>query len=550
MTIALRSLLALDPTQVSQSLDLAITAIQEDNPSLDVSRRGSIYDILAYYHAVLATQLQQNIQDYLNGRSLAVIQSSADPNLIDPSLVDDIVSNFGITRNLGAQATGTVAIVVSSSTTLTLSASTQFQANGLTFTVNEVYTAKSDPTQINNSGDRLLTQVPNSTNWIFTVQVTADVAGSAGNLAADTIMTPTITPANFVQASAAGSFTGGQDLETNEQLITRLARGVAAKVPSNRTNFAALLNSISTYSTFVTMSAVGMGDPEQLRDKHSILPLSLGGKVDWYVRTQEALLATELTKTATCLSVDNTHHTSVWQFSVARDDAPGFYEIRNIRPLGAITGAGIIDSDVRSVDLSDLSWVPDIINLNEGEYTRYITTIVQFTDTVTPTAALTPGNTASYTCQAVGQPLIASIQDNLASAVGARSLVSDVLVKAPVPCFVTVMFNLNTPKANPLSSTTLAAIENAISKAVNNVGFTGTLYASVIQAAVAPFLLAGQTVSSISMQGRIRYPGGTNVNLTGSDIITVPNAPANMVTANTVQFYLDPTGIFITVVPF
>src|SRR5262245_55089955 len=120
MAIELRSFDALDPELVGQQMDLAVAAIAEDNPSLDIGRRGSVHDILAHYHAVLAAQLLMNVDDYLNARSLLVLQASDDPNLADPGLVNDAVSNFGLTRRPGSAATGAVAIVVSSPATLTL----------------------------------------------------------------------------------------------------------------------------------------------------------------------------------------------------------------------------------------------------------------------------------------------------------------------------------------------------------------------------------------------------------------------------------------------
>src|SRR6185503_13085452 len=125
------------------------------------------------------------------------------------------------------------------------------------------------------------------------------------------------------------------------------------------------------------------------------------------------------------------------------------------------------------------------VSVKEGDYGRYVTAVLRFTDTLTPTAGLLPGATAGYTLQAVGQPLVASIQDNLASAADARSRAADVLVKAPVPCFVTLAFTLYTPST--VAAPDPAPIRNAVARLVNTLGFAGVLYASSVQAAVAPF---------------------------------------------------------------
>jgi len=542
--IPLSPLAALDPALVSQQLDLATAAIGEDNPDLDVSRRGSVYDILAYYHAVLNAQLLTNVNDYLDARSLLVLSQSTNPDLADPALVDDVVSNFGVTRQPGAAAAGSVAIVVSSSSTLTLPAGAQFQAGGLTFITDQVYTAKVDPTQIHGPGDRLLTPLaaPGG-QWRFTVNVVATAVGAAGNLPASTVLTPVVPPANFVRSYAAGSFGGGVDTETNTQLLNRLAEGVACKAPSNRVNFAALLRNTPAFSAFVAQSVVGAGDVEQLRDKHSILPLSLGGKVDWYVRTQAALAGVVLTRTATCLSV--AAGSSVWQFSVGRDDAPGFYELRHISRANADGDNFPLLSDVRAVDLLGLDWAPDVANPKEGAYSRFQTAIVQFTDSATPVAGLAPGATASYTCTAVGQPLIGPIQDTLASSADGRSRAADVLVKAPVPCFVTVIFTLYSP--TPVAASQLTAMQSALAAAAQNTGFTGQLYASALQAALAPLLTQGQYAGAMNLSGSLRRPDGSRASLSSTDVLTVPDDPANMVSPRTVQFYLDLADVVITV---
>ncbi len=115
--ITLRSLSDLDPVKVAQNLTETITRVQEDNPELDL-RRGVFAELLAYYHAVLATQRQVNIDDYLQARSLLVL--SANPAAADPDLVDDVLSNFRVTRKPGQQAVGEVTVVVSDDVTVTI----------------------------------------------------------------------------------------------------------------------------------------------------------------------------------------------------------------------------------------------------------------------------------------------------------------------------------------------------------------------------------------------------------------------------------------------
>lgn len=539
--ISLRNLDALDADLVTQTISETTQRIQEDNPRIDV-RRGVFAELLVYYHAVLDTQRQQNINDYLLGRSLKALEEN--PELADPDLVDDILSNYLIDRKAGAQAVGEVTIVVSDNVTVTIAQGAAFTANGLTFETSAVFTAKAEVNQIAAPTDRLLTRTADG-NWAFTITVQAVDEGPEYSVAKDTLVVPVVLPPNYVTSFATSDFTGGLAAETNTDLLARLRVGIAAKAPSNRTNMEAMLRAVEAFSRVIRTSIIGFGDGEQSRGYRTIFPVTLPGRVDWYVRTQEAPLSLGLTKTAT-LVTKNADGTGVWQFAVGRDDAPGFYEIRNIRPVdtGEATGGFEIAADVRGFDLTGTGFKPDVATATEAAYSRYATTIVRFTDTATNHTALTVGATADYSLEAVCQPLIADIQDYMATR-DVRSVGADCLVRAPVPCFVMLHFTIE-QRADDVTPDT-AAIKTALCRLVNNVGFVGKLVASQLQDVTYGFLSSTQTVGALDMLGRIRYPNDTISYVRDSEVLLVPDDPANSVTARTVQFFMTPGDVGITV---
>jgi hypothetical protein len=122
----------------------------------------------------------------------------------------------------------------------------------------------------------------------------------------------------------------------------------------------------------------------------------------------------------------------------------------------------------------------------------------------------------------------------------------DVLVKAPVPAFTTINFTIfkKTGQSDPDTS----AIAASVAKVVNTTGFSGLLYASRIQDAIHGHLSDGQSVSSIDMHARIRYPDSTTAYLRDSEVLEVPDEPANMVTARTVQFLCSAEDVGVTIV--
>lgn len=535
-----QSLDSLNAADVQQLLDRLAAQLQELNPNLDL-KRGVFKDTLVYYHAVLEAAIRTNLQRYQSARSLQQIQ--ADPTLADEDVVNEVLSNWGVTRKIGTKATGPVTIELDAARSVTVPAGLTFEANGRSYVSTATFIARTSANQVSSATDRLLVQLSNG-NWVFTVTVEAVDIGAETKLNAGDLIVPDRTIAGYVTSYATSTFTDGTNTETNSQLLEELQLGISAKALSNRTNMRAYLRSVAAFESTTNQSIVGYGDAEMLRDQHTIFPISFGGRVDWYIRGQEALQRLSHTVTATCVSVSGA--TSVWQFSIGKNVSPGFYEISRIRrQVDANLNSGFeITLDQRGNDLTGDGFIPDIVNVAEGAYTAYQTTTIRFVDTVTPTTGLTAGATASYVCDITGTPLIKEIQDLVGSR-DIRSYAADALVKAPVPCFVQVNLLIN--KAAGDAEPDLDGIRNAIVSVINQTDFIGRLDGSRIIDAIHNFLQDNLSVTDLDMLGRIRNPDGTVQYIRDSDALVIPEQPAKMVTAKTVQFYAETAGVTVSV---
>lgn len=540
MAIEITDLSELSASEVQQKLAELTARVQELNPDVDLSS-GPFRDYISYLSAVLETSVATNLDRIRKSDSIAEIEK--DPSLAEDDVVDNVLSNFRIERSDGEAAQGSITIVVSSNTTVTIGAGAIFEADGKQFTSDQSYVAKAEEDQVVSSSDRLLTLL-NDGNYGFNIDVTAVEVGADHSLKKDTAVTPVSPPLNFVRAFSAKDFTGGRDVETNSELLSRLQEGLAARTISNRVTMNALLRSIEDFENVIATSVVGFGDPEMLRDSHTIFPLSFGGRVDWYVRSEPALQRIALTKEAVLMTKTSDGY-GEWQFSLLRDDFPGFYEVESIRPTGDTdTTTFEVLSDSRDNDLSGDDFVPDIQTTAEGAYSRYQTTTITFKDTETETAALSAGDKRSYDVTVSGMTMIGDIQDYMNDR-SVRPYGSDLLVKAPVPCFVSLSFTIY--KQTGDDSPDLDAIRSALIDKVNAIGFTGRLSSSSLFDVVHGFLDDRTTVSAIDMLARIRRPDGSQKYLRDYDAIVVPDEPENMVTARTVQFYVTTDSIGISV---
>jgi hypothetical protein len=541
MGIVIEDLSTLDADEVKQNLDEINTRLQEENSTLTLIR-GVIRDLVSGNHAILSTAEQATLERYLSARSLQQIE--ADPTLADDDVVDDIMSNYGVARKEGSAAVGDVTIILSQDNTVVLAEGSIFEAEGKQFTADEVFTAKTEPEQIQTSGDRLLTALADGT-FAFTISVTAVEEGVDSEIAKDTALIPAILVPNFVRSFATSDFVNGRDVETNTELLTRFQEGIACKAPSNRVNMKALLATFEEFANVLRSSITGFGDEEMLRDQHTIFPMSFGGTADWFVRTQARLLRSAIVKEATLIEIGDGY--GIWQFGIGRDEAPGFYEIDNVRLPGAeeVAGGFEITLDERNNDLTGSGFIPDIQTIEEGAYSRFQSTVIRFKDTVTDHSGLVETESKQeYSVEVRMMPLIGEIQDAM-SAFDVRAYGSDVLVRAPVPVFMTLSFTIS--KKNNAPDPDLDGIANALAAEVNNVEFTGRLAASQLHDVIHGFLDTASVVGNIDMFGRIRYPDGTRKFVRSSEVIEINGPAEQQVSSRTVQFFLDPEDVAIAV---
>jgi hypothetical protein len=123
---------------VDQSLGFIKTLVQEQHPELDVNASGLV-GILLRPGAELAAAAQEDFNRYLRSSSLKQILD--DPVNADASIVDVVMSNYGLTRRPGSLASGKIAIIVSKKITTTVPAGSVFVGATSEFKTSVAYSA-------------------------------------------------------------------------------------------------------------------------------------------------------------------------------------------------------------------------------------------------------------------------------------------------------------------------------------------------------------------------------------------------------------------------
>lgn len=542
MAITLPDLFTLDTAAVEQAHLYIAQKIGEYAPNIE-TKRGVLHDILFHLEAVLQTA-QDTYADTLR-KSGSLLAISEDPALATDRNLDELASNFRATRFQGTKAAGTAVIILSQSVTTSISTALTFAASGKTFTPRGDFVGRVANNQVVSDFDRLIKPVGDGT-YYFTVELEADEVGSDGNIKRNTKLAPTATIPYFVTAYAESSFTSGSDYESNASFLKRLQEGIAGKNPSNRITLSAMLREQESFKSFLDVSTIGFGDAEQLR-YHSLFPVAAGNRLDVYVRPQGVPDSKRLLKEA--VLVGRQDGGGLWQVSITRDDAPGFYEIEKIIQADIAdpesqTGHLIVQ-DIRGFDLSDdgTGFLPDITKAEEAAYSKYQTAVIRFVDMSTD-PELPEGTSEIYALYTRGMPSIKAAQNFLGGR-DVRPTAGDVLVKAAIPCDLKLSFVIY----KKISDQTIdvEGIQKDLAARVNGLGFSSNLSASVLHSAIHSHLKEGQTVSSIEMFGAIRRPDGTKKYIRAFDSLEIPSEPAKMVSARTTAFILDTENIAISV---
>lgn len=544
MPIAVETLAELSPSLVAEQQALMAAVIREAYPQLDL-RRGLVHDVIAFLAGGVSGAINQTQIDRLR-RSLSLLEVSEDPSLAEDRVVDALLSNYGLTRRQGARGRGNATLVVRESTPFVVPAGTSFTANGNTYSADLAIIALSPGSQITNSSlQRLLVDRGDST-YEFSLPLTADEVGTAGNLRQSTSLVPDFAQSRFVAAFVTADFTGGRDVETTEDLLARQATAYAAPVAGGPAQLVSLIKSQPAFADTLHYSIVGAGDPAMTRDQHSIFPGSHGGRIDVYARTAATPLATRLRRSCTLLAHRGSR--GVWQFSLPASLVPGFYEVLAIRrPADPTDSAGFVpEVDSRGFEFPETGWRPDIVYAAEAVYSPYQSALIRFEDNLTNHTAKAVYTTEEYVIDVSAMPQIAELQAFL-SDYAVRYHGSDLLVRGAVPCRVRVNFSLL--RSPGVSSPEIAPLQTAIANAINSLDFPGELYQSQILDAIADTLSDGLTVGGVGIRGRIRSLAGDNVQLTsGQDgVLRIPEQPDIGITPQTVALYCYPDDVEIRV---
>lgn len=526
------------------------SGIKAYNRKLDTRDGTVLRDLLVNPEAAIEGVTSAQIEEARKSSSLKRLKEAQDAGEeIDQSDVDAILSNFNVKPTSGTPARGIVKVVVSDG------AVAYSVSEGAIFkTVDDVEFASDMQIVASGSLGASPTLSPNAKLYkgtaghFFLVPVTATTHGSNGNVAQGTALTPDSPVASFVMAEAYKDFGGGADVEPLGKVIDNIPSGLSIRGFVNKRAAEGMLRDAfdAGDNPIVAVSSVGYGNKAQVRDRHNVFGVGVGGRVDLYVRN----FSNFFTDTKTIVG---TGSNGSYEIKIPAGAFPGACWIKSVSDPFTDTG----DEDVlnslafeayRTADVGE-TWHD--FDCSERPTEAFNTIWQGFSivlDNVPPDvdgtgwSAERPFKVTAY-CLPQAEDLQEYVdRDDI------RSIASDVVVRCPVICNVSVNANVQYDPKNPIEE---SAARERIRTYINGLGFVGRLTRSEIVQ-----ILKNLGASSVEMPtqdmlyGVLHDANGVRHVLSGDalDVASVEDGNA-MLTKDTVVFCAEDANIQISLTP-
>ena len=506
-------------TQLSQTLIEAF-------PSFDWSAGSAFYEQIIKPWAVNLTDRDVAIQLTKDNMSLVQVLNSPDP---DSDHVDQLLSNFLITRRQGSVASGYVSVYFAGANSVTVSSQTTITCAGVSFAPKKTYIGVVGTILEQSTDEVQYVQAVSLGNseYVFAIEVDSidntDVILGPGQSCTNDLSS------NFISSMVtASTFSGGSIPETTSEFIERAQLGITTSSNTGKDNIRSLVEK-SAYNV-LDSQVFGFGDAVQLRDSHNNAGISSGGRADVYVST-DALIQ----KVITPLSASRVSGT-LWRAEIPADIYPGAYGVSSIR-----TTSYIIDTPIQhEISLYTNSSRPYVDTPTEARYSKYQTMSVLFYDANTLGTA---EDSKTYSFEILYMPNIADLQDYIEGD-DIEAALSDVLVKAFVP--IEVSTGITIDYAPGVLPPDVAELQVSVASAINGRrAGASMLSASDIVYAVKSLFPEGTVRMPITMQGTTYLPDGTVRYSSDNDNISVPSNVVGVTPGNT-KFFSSPDIVSIS----
>lgn len=560
--------------QFDVAAETVISGVKAYNRKLDTREGTVLRDLLVDPEAAIESVVTGQIDEVRASSSLKRMQEAQEAGgEVDQDDVNAVLSNFNIKPASGTASAGLVKVVVADGS-MTYAVPEDFvftTVDGLEFAVDSAVVAAA-----NGSATAVNTKLyEGAAGYFFLVRVKAMEIGSAGNIKQGTSLTPQTSMVSFVMAEAYKDFDGGADVQSLDAIIDSIPSGLSIRGFVNKTAVEGMLRSKFDDGDFpiVAVSSVGYGNLAQRRDKHNVFGVGVGGRVDVYVRNFSDIYTITKTIAGEWVQEDGfkgyvlkipagTFPGACWIKSVAdpfsyipsesSDSSSAAAKAESEKVLESLA----MDNVVRTADVSG-TWHD--IEVTDGDASEAFNTVwqgfvVRLSD-VPPDINAEDSSSGNdewsaereFKVTAYCLPQAEELQE-YADGDGVRSISTDVVVRCPIICNVSVSASVRYDPKKPMDA---ASAKTAIRSYINGLGFVGRLTRSeIVQILKNLGAVSVDMPDQNMLWGVLHDAKGARHVLQGDalDVSTIEDGPA-MVSKDTVVFAAEEPNIQIELTP-
>ena len=243
------------PNDLLEAELLSTQILQANFPDLDLRQGTAVRDLVIRPAALLFALCKLGTDYYFAQNTIANVTDTTPTDM-----VDSIMSNWFMTRNIGLQSIISARLYFARQKNVNISSDTYFSPdNILKFypSVSAAYNASS------------LQFDSFSNEYYIDINLTAAAEGSSYNLASGSLLYFSNFDPYFLRAEINYLVSSSIDTETNTQFITRAQSAISTRNLINIPSVAANLQSQFNYID--KLVTVGMGNPDMIRDQVNIM---------------------------------------------------------------------------------------------------------------------------------------------------------------------------------------------------------------------------------------------------------------------------------------
>lgn len=540
--------------QLLTEAQLLINSLRVKYPKLDLRRGTVLRDLLIDSDAIVGAWFKAQADEQRAVSSLQTLlerETAGEP--IDSSDVNAILSNFNMRSISGTKARGYVRVVVNrGDVSHSILEGVQFKtSDDIYFRVTTDTTASSNP-----SSQSEVTQHSTGTdNFWYLVPVEAVEVGASGNLEQGIALEPDTALADFVSASAYTTFSGGSDLESLNLTVQRIPASLSARGLTTQTATEAQLR--DRFDTgehpIKAVSVCGYGNPAQLRDKHNLFGVAVGGRSDIYVRNfTELPTSHDLLEFGEIVKLDTDSNgveqgTATFRIFIPSTLVPGAIAVYSVSEPNTLALSSYLYTVSYSGDTKDVWHDLDI----KKDYRELANTIWRDTTITVEGVPITEQDKTN------GGKLFRVVMTMLPNATDLQNFVDDGLVRnVGADCIIRgpMIVNMSVNAIVRYNFSTGFNVDAAIQelcKYVNSTGFVGRITRSELSALL--IRLGAVSVDLFDehdmLYGYVYDAMGVQHTLSGDALdIDIIEDPKVMLTKDTTIFVLEPKNVQITTI--